>query len=449
MLKTKRAVLTGLGLITAVGTLAAAPALAATTTVIGTGTVKRGTVVVSKSGLTLYAFSKDSSKKSACTGSCASAWVPWMANGTVTVKPGSGLNQSLVGTITRSGTQKQITYGGHPLYHYVGDKKAGQQNGQDLKQFGGYWYVVGKSRLGPEALLGARRRLLDKQGRPCGAAPFLILARHQRHEADALEPLPPELARFAPCQRQVLVGVSHGRHEPSALGQLLFERGRQLGSGGRSDVYGVERAVLGQTRPAVADEERHILQPQPFDRRFRDLGQLSVALDREHLSGQQRQQRRVIAGSGAHVEHPVRGLQLEQLEHPGHDQGLRNRLSAGDRQGHIGVGAMALRFRHEAFAGNRGHGRQDALVRDRGPQLEGQLGRGAQTSAVRHADATRVCSSCLPKRRSSAALIATWKRDPTAAEATGTQPLDGLEHLVQALLGLSGLLARTPDIVDE
>ena len=68
-----------------------------------------------------------------------------MANGTVTVKPGSGLNQSLVGTITRSGTQKQITYGGHPLYHYVGDKKAGQQNGQDLKQFGGYWYVVSKS----------------------------------------------------------------------------------------------------------------------------------------------------------------------------------------------------------------------------------------------------------------------------------------------------------------
>ena len=145
MSKTKRAVLTRLGLITAAGALAAAPALAATTTTISTGTVKRGTVVVSKSGLTLYAFSKDSSKKSVCTGSCASAWVPWMANGTVTVKSGSGLSQNLVGTITRSGTQKQITYGGHPLYHYVGDKNAGQSNGQAQKQFGGYWYVVSKS----------------------------------------------------------------------------------------------------------------------------------------------------------------------------------------------------------------------------------------------------------------------------------------------------------------
>ncbi len=145
MLKSKRAVLTRLGLITAVAALAAAPAIAATTTVIGTGKVQRGTVVVSKSGLTLYAFTKDSSKKSACTGSCASTWVPWMANGTVTVKAGSGLNQKLVGTITRSGSQKQITYGGRPLYHYTGDKKAAQQNGQAKNQFGGYWYVVSKT----------------------------------------------------------------------------------------------------------------------------------------------------------------------------------------------------------------------------------------------------------------------------------------------------------------
>ncbi len=153
MFKTKRAVVSRVGLITAVATLAAVPALAATsTTVLGSGKVQRGTVVVSKTGLTLYAFTKDTSKRSACTGSCASTWVPWMANGTATVKAGSGLNQKLVGTISRSGS-KQITYGGHPLYRFTGDKKAGQQNGQAKKQFGGSWYVVstGGSLLKPSS----------------------------------------------------------------------------------------------------------------------------------------------------------------------------------------------------------------------------------------------------------------------------------------------------------
>ncbi len=131
--------------VAAAAAMAAAPAIGATTTVLGTGTVKRGTVVVSKSGLTLYGFSKDSSKKSACTGSCASTWIPWIVRGTVTIKAGSGLSQSKLGTVTRSNGQKQITYGGNPLYHYTGDSKKGQQNGQDKRQFGGYWYVVGKN----------------------------------------------------------------------------------------------------------------------------------------------------------------------------------------------------------------------------------------------------------------------------------------------------------------
>ena len=74
MLKTKRAVLGRLGLVTAVVTLAAAPAIAASTTMIGTGKVKRGTVVVSNSGLTLYGFNNDTSKKSVCTGNCASTY---------------------------------------------------------------------------------------------------------------------------------------------------------------------------------------------------------------------------------------------------------------------------------------------------------------------------------------------------------------------------------------
>jgi predicted lipoprotein with Yx(FWY)xxD motif len=55
------------------------------------------------------------------------------------------LSQSLVGTAKRTDGTTQVTYNGHPLYHYKGDTKAGQQNGQNKNQFGGRWYVVGKN----------------------------------------------------------------------------------------------------------------------------------------------------------------------------------------------------------------------------------------------------------------------------------------------------------------
>jgi predicted lipoprotein with Yx(FWY)xxD motif len=157
MLNNKRALFSRAALVAAAIALVAAPAFAATTTLISSGKVKRGTVVVSKTGLTLYGFTKDSSKSSACNGSCPSTWVPWIANGSATVKAGSGLTQSLVGTIKRSNGQKQITYGGHPLYHFKGDTKAGQQNGQARKLNGGYWYVIskaGKFLKPPSGLIG-------------------------------------------------------------------------------------------------------------------------------------------------------------------------------------------------------------------------------------------------------------------------------------------------------
>jgi predicted lipoprotein with Yx(FWY)xxD motif len=35
-----------------------------------------------------------------------------------------------------------VTYKGHPLYYYVGDKKPGDTSGQGLDQFGAKWYVL-------------------------------------------------------------------------------------------------------------------------------------------------------------------------------------------------------------------------------------------------------------------------------------------------------------------
>jgi Secreted repeat of unknown function len=47
-----------------------------------------------------------------------------------------------LGTITRSGGTRQVTYNGHPVYVYIGDKKPGDVNGQGVTAFGAAWYVV-------------------------------------------------------------------------------------------------------------------------------------------------------------------------------------------------------------------------------------------------------------------------------------------------------------------
>jgi predicted lipoprotein with Yx(FWY)xxD motif len=129
-------------------TLASAGAVAvvadaASTATVGTRHAKLGTYVVDAKGMSLYLFEKDKGKKSACYGACAKVWSPLIVKG----KPaaGKGLKASLLSTITRTGGAKQVTYGGHPLYHYDDDKKAGQTKGQGSSLFGAKWYVVGTS----------------------------------------------------------------------------------------------------------------------------------------------------------------------------------------------------------------------------------------------------------------------------------------------------------------
>jgi len=51
------------------------------------------------------------------------------------------VNAALIGTTTRKDAAIQVTYGGHPLYYYEGEK-AGEVKCQGVANFGGTWYVV-------------------------------------------------------------------------------------------------------------------------------------------------------------------------------------------------------------------------------------------------------------------------------------------------------------------
>ncbi|RZU03525.1 putative lipoprotein with Yx(FWY)xxD motif [Kribbella rubisoli] len=97
-----------------------------------------GKVVVDGNGRTVYVFDKDTSGKSNCEGDCLSKW-PVVAAGDGTPQL-TGIDASLVSTITRSDGSKQLTIGGLPLYLFASDSAAGDAKGQ---AFGGVWWVVG------------------------------------------------------------------------------------------------------------------------------------------------------------------------------------------------------------------------------------------------------------------------------------------------------------------
>jgi predicted lipoprotein with Yx(FWY)xxD motif len=97
-----------------------------------------GTVLASSRGRTLYYYGEDKpgSGRSACTGSCASAWPPLAAP--VRAPAGARLPGPL-GVITRPGGLRQVTINGYPVYTYAGDKAPGQASGNGIERA---WHVI-------------------------------------------------------------------------------------------------------------------------------------------------------------------------------------------------------------------------------------------------------------------------------------------------------------------
>ena len=95
-----------------------------------------GTFLVDTKGMTLYVFKKDTPGMSACAGECVAKW-PLYYRDAIAAK--DGLKAEDFEVITRADGQKQTTYKGMPLYYFVGDKAAGDTNGQGVKDV---WFVA-------------------------------------------------------------------------------------------------------------------------------------------------------------------------------------------------------------------------------------------------------------------------------------------------------------------
>ena len=72
------------------------------------------------------------------------------------------------------------------------------------------------------------------------------------------------------------------------------------------------------------------------------VGQRPVALDGQHVPAQPRQDRGLVAGAGADLEHLVVLLQLQLLGHVGDHEGLADGLAAGDAERAVAVGMTAV-----------------------------------------------------------------------------------------------------------
>ncbi len=94
-------------------------------------------VLTNLKGRTLYSLSAEKKGTFICVDStCLSVWLPLLVpSGATPVGPVP------LGTVMRPGGGMQVTYRGRPLYTFKGDAKAGQANGEGIKDVG-TWHAA-------------------------------------------------------------------------------------------------------------------------------------------------------------------------------------------------------------------------------------------------------------------------------------------------------------------
>jgi predicted lipoprotein with Yx(FWY)xxD motif len=118
----------------------AEPAAASGVARIATAEHGLGTMLVDAEGRTLYLWKADAGAASTCSGACGQDWPPVATS--AAPRAGHGAQPALLGTTKRSDGTWQVTYAGHPLYRFAGDRRPGQTNGQGSTAFGAPWLVV-------------------------------------------------------------------------------------------------------------------------------------------------------------------------------------------------------------------------------------------------------------------------------------------------------------------
>jgi predicted lipoprotein with Yx(FWY)xxD motif len=125
------------------GTPAAAHHKSAAGALVSLRKTTLGSILVDSRGHTLYLFEKDRNGMSACTAACVSYWPALTSR--AAPHAGNGVRQSMLHVVRQQNGFRQVTYAGHPLYTFTGDKSPGQTTGEGLTNFGAGWYALAAS----------------------------------------------------------------------------------------------------------------------------------------------------------------------------------------------------------------------------------------------------------------------------------------------------------------
>jgi predicted lipoprotein with Yx(FWY)xxD motif len=102
------------------------------------------TVLTTTKGRTLYSLSAETHGRFICTGACVSTWHPLLIP--AGTKPTGPVK---LGTIMRPEGKTQVTFKGRPLYSFAGDSKAGDANGEGIKDVG-TWHAAVTAKAAPK-----------------------------------------------------------------------------------------------------------------------------------------------------------------------------------------------------------------------------------------------------------------------------------------------------------
>jgi predicted lipoprotein with Yx(FWY)xxD motif len=94
------------------------------------------------SGAALY-YLQGNTDGSQCDTACQQVWPPVMLGSGEQPVTGPGVQQPAVGSMQTTAGTRQLTYHGHPLYRYGGDRGARTTTGNEVKDQWGQWYLMG------------------------------------------------------------------------------------------------------------------------------------------------------------------------------------------------------------------------------------------------------------------------------------------------------------------
>jgi predicted lipoprotein with Yx(FWY)xxD motif len=126
-----------------------------------------GEVLVDSEGNALYTNDRDSGSMVACTGKCASIWVPLAAPSAGMPTAGDPSLQAELGVVKRPDGASQVTYDGMPLYTFVEDGGPGRVTGDGFADsFAGteFAWTVASTDEASEDTGGAETTTEDEDG---------------------------------------------------------------------------------------------------------------------------------------------------------------------------------------------------------------------------------------------------------------------------------------------